>query len=207
MNITYTDHTTVTSAVPTSSGTTITSGASFVSTPTLTVSTSTLPAIDNIQSYAINTKSGTCLCEYYYEPIIIDINVYGHDKPKVVEVEFKYQGYTKKIKAICNNEDEFDLKKGVYIALSKLLYKNEYTTEGIEEMAHQLSLKKENEKKVDKAIKDYHKKLRAEEENKQKEKEEKAARKRRKEKNDARKRRRKEKASNYLKQLIKEAME
>lgn len=143
--------------------------------------------------------------EYYLKPKIVDINVYGHDKPKVVEVEFRYGYDTTKIKAICCDEDEFDLKKGVYIAMSKLLYGDEYTTEGIEEKAHELSLKKENEKMVNKAIKDYYKKLKTEEEAKKKSEEEKLSKLRRKEKNRARRQKRKERSLNDLAELIKKA--
>lgn len=161
--------------------------------------------IGEIDSYTMTTGNGHMITEYFSEPKIVDINVYGHDKPKVVEVEFKYQHDTVKIKSICCDEDEFDLKKGIYIALSKLLYGDKYTTEGVEEKAHELSLKKDNEKMVNKAIKDYYKKIKVKEETERKEEQEKLAKLRRKKKNEERKRRRKEKAQNELKKLIKEA--
>ena len=160
--------------------------------------------IGNVESFTI-TSSDLIIPEYYFNPKIIDINVYGHDKPKVVEVEFKYQHDTVKIKSICCDEDDFDLKKGVYIALSKLLHGKEYTTEGVEEKAHELSLKKDNEKMINKAIKDYYKKLKDKEEAERKEEQERLAKLKRKKKNEERKRRRKEKAQNELKKLIKEA--
>lgn len=144
--------------------------------------------------------------EYYVYPKIVDINVYGNDKPKVVEVEFKYAYETTKIKSICCDEDEFDLKKGVYIALSKLLYGKEYTTEGVEEKAHELSLKKDNEKMVNKAIKEYHRKIKAKDEAERKEEQENLAKLRRKKKNEERKQRRKEKSMNELAKLIKKSI-
>lgn len=160
--------------------------------------------LGDVESFTI-TSSDLIIPEYHFIPKIIDINVYGHDKPKVVEVEFKYEYSTTKVKSICCDEDEFDLKKGVYIAMSKLLYGDKYTTEGVEEKAHELSLKKDNEKMINKAIKDYHKKLKDKEEAERKEEQEKLAKLRRKKKNEERKRRRKEKAQNELKKLIKEA--
>lgn len=169
------------------------------------VSSNAYIKIGEIDSYTITTDNGHMITEYFFEPKIVDINVYGHDKPKVVEVEFKYQHNTVKIKSICCDEDEFDLKKGVYIAMSKLLYGDKYTTEGVEEKAHELSLKKDNEKIVNKAIKEYHQKIKAKEETERKEEQEKLAKLRRKKKNEERKRRRKEKAQNELKKLIKEA--
>lgn len=169
------------------------------------VSSNAYIKIGEIDSYTITTDNGHMITEYFFEPKIVDINVYGHDKPKVVEVEFKYQHDTTKIKSICCDEDEFDLKKGVYIALSKLLYGKEYTTEGVEEKAHELSLKKDNEKMVNKAIKEYHQKIKAKEETERKEEQEKLAKLKRKKKNEERKHRRKEKAQNELRKLIKEA--
>ena len=161
--------------------------------------------IGEIDSYTITTGNSHMITEYFFEPKIVDINVYGHDKPKVVEVEFKCQHDTVKIKSICCDEDEFDLKKGVYIAMSKLLYGDKYTTEGIEEKAHELSLKKDNEKMVNKAIKDYYKKLKNEKEEKRREEEERIIKLRRKAKNEEKRKRRKERSQNELKRLIKEA--
>lgn len=161
--------------------------------------------LGKIDSYTITTGNGHMITECFFEPKIVDINVYGHDKPKVVEVEFKYGYGTIKVKSICCDEDEFDLKKGVYIALSKLLYGKEYTTEGVEEKAHELSLKKDNEKMINKAIKEYHQKIKSKEEVERKKEEERLAKLKRKKKNEERKRRRKEKAQNELKKLIKEA--
>lgn len=184
-------------------------GLPYATSNTISISSFTVPndwiKIGEIESHTITTGNGSMIIEYNYTPKIVDINVYGHDKPKVVEVEFKYQHDTVKIKSICCDEDEFDLKKGVYIAMSKLLYGDEYTTEGIEEKAHELSLKKSNEKMVDKAIRDYHRKIKTKEENDKKEKEEKLAKLKRKEKNRARRQKKRERSLEDLAELIKKA--
>lgn len=52
----------------------------------------------------------------------------------------------------------FDLRKCCFIAIAKHLYKKEYTQEGIEYMATQLTYQKKYVKIVDKALKDYKKK-------------------------------------------------
>ena len=144
--------------------------------------------------------------DYYVHPKIVDINVYGNDKPKVVEVEFKYGYETTKIKSICCDEDEFDLKKGVYIAMSKLLYGNEYTTEGVEVKAKELGFKKDNEKMVNKAIKDYHKKIKAKEEAREKEKQKKKEELDRKKKNEERKKKQRERKRKEEANVIAEAI-
>ena len=189
--------------------TTSTSSNNIISTPSATPNTITIYPnnieVSTVQSHTVSTGDFCIIPEYYLSPKIVDINVYGHDKPKVVEVEFRFEYDTKKIKSICCDEDEFDLKKGVYIAMSKLLYGDIYTTEGIEEKAHELSLKKDNEKMVNKAIKDYYKKLKTEEEAKKKSEEEKLSKLRRKEKNRARRQKRKERSLNDLAELIKKA--
>lgn len=68
-------------------------------------------------------------------------------------------------KVICDDKDEFDLRRGLFVALSKKMYKEKYTLEGIEHMATELSYQKKYVKMVDKAIKDHNRKL-VEEENK-----------------------------------------
>ena len=170
------------------------------------VSSNAYIKIGEIDSYTITTDNGHMITEYFLEPKIVDINVYGHDKPKVVEVEFKYQHDTVKIKSICCDEDEFDLKMGVYIAMSKLLYGDKYTTEGVEEKAHELSLKKDNEKMVNKAIKDYNKKIKNEEKAKEEEKRKKKEEAKRKEKNRIRKQKQKERKRKEEANIIAEAI-
>ena len=83
---------------------------------------------------------------------IFNINVIVPDK--VVEIEF----YDGKEKMVCHKDDTFDLRKCCFIAIAKHLYKKEYTQEGIEYMATQLTYQKKYVKIVDKALKDYWKK-------------------------------------------------
>ena len=94
---------------------------------------------------------------------ILDINVIVPDK--VVEIEF----CDGKEKMVCHKDDTFDLRKCCFIAIAKHLYKKEYTQEGIEYMATQLTYQKKYVKIVDKALKDY---TRKEEEKKKKIREE-----------------------------------
>ena len=84
--------------------------------------------------------------------IISNINIIVPDK--VVEIEF----YDGKEKMVCHEDDIFDLRKCCFIAIAKHLYKKEYTQEGIEHMATQLTYQKKYVKIVDKALKDYWKK-------------------------------------------------
>ena len=88
----------------------------------------------------------------YTEDDIFDINVIVPDK--VVEIKF-YEG---KEKMVCHEDDVFDLRKCCFIAIAKHLYKKEYTQEGIEYMATQLTYQKKYVKIVDKALKDYKRK-------------------------------------------------
>ena len=85
--------------------------------------------------------------------IISDINIIVPDK--VVEITF---GDGKTEKMVCHKDDTFDLRKCCFIAIAKHLYKKEYTQEGIEYMATQLTYQKKYVKIVDKALKDYWKK-------------------------------------------------
>ena len=84
---------------------------------------------------------------------ILDINVIVPGK--VVEITFCDMI---KEKMVCHEDDTFDLRKCCFIAIAKHLYKKEYTPEGIEYMATQLTYQKKYVKIVDKALKDYWKK-------------------------------------------------
>lgn len=101
---------------------------------------------------------------------IFNINVIVPDK--VVEVEF----YDGKEKMVCHKDDVFDLRKCCFIAIAKHLYKKEYTQEGIEYMATQLTYQKKYVKIVDKALKDYKRKEEEKAEKIRKEEEEKIIR-------------------------------
>lgn len=84
---------------------------------------------------------------------ILDINVIVPNK--VVEITF-YDMLKEKM--VCHEDDTFDLRKCCFIAIAKHLYKKEYTQEGIEYMATQLTYQKKYVKIVDKALKDYKRK-------------------------------------------------
>lgn len=101
---------------------------------------------------------------------IYDINVIVPDK--VVEITFG----DGKEKMVCHDDDTFDLRKCCFIAIAKHLYKKEYTQEGIEHMATQLTYQKKYVKIVDKALKDYKRKEEEKAEKIRKEEEEKIIR-------------------------------
>lgn len=56
---------------------------------------------------------------------------------------------------VCHEEDTFDLRQCLYIAIAKHLYKDTYTFEGIEYKAKEISYQKRYVKMVDKAITHY----------------------------------------------------
>lgn len=120
--------------------------------------------------------------------MITDVKILATNK--VVEVFFEDGG---KEKMICHEEDTFDLRNCLFIAIAKHLYKSEYTSEGIEYKANELKYLKKYVKIVDYALKAYSKK--EEDKKKQKEAEEaaKALAKRKKEKLAKYKAKRKEK--------------
>ena len=89
---------------------------------------------------------------------------------KVVRVTFT-DGNQEKV--VCDKSDKFDLRKGLFIAIAKHMYKDKYTLEGIEEMARELSYTKECVLMVNKAIKEHEKHEKTEKERIAKEKEEK----------------------------------
>lgn len=71
---------------------------------------------------------------------------------KVVEVLFK-DDETEKM--VCHKEDTFDIRRCLFIALAKHLYKKEYTFEGIEYKANKMMMMKRYVKTVDAAIKNH----------------------------------------------------
>ena len=119
--------------------------------------------------------------EVYFDEIMLEDRTYTKDDifninvivpDKVVEIEF----YDGKEKMVCHEDDTFDLRKCCFIAIAKHLYKREYTQEGIEYMATQLTYQKKYVKIVDKALKDYKKKEKEKVERIRKEEEEKIIR-------------------------------
>lgn len=79
---------------------------------------------------------------------------------KVVVVYFR-DGQSEKM--VCREPDVFDLHRCLYLAIAKHLYKKEYTTEGIEYKASELSMQKKYVKIVENAIKVHNKMLRDQE--------------------------------------------
>lgn len=84
---------------------------------------------------------------------ITDINIIVQNK--VVEVTF---ADGEKEKMICHEEDTFNLRNCLFIAIAKHLYKKDYTFEGIEWKAFELTRLKKYVKIVDSALKAYEKK-------------------------------------------------
>lgn len=84
---------------------------------------------------------------------IVDIKILHPDK--VVQVTFA-DGTV--IKTICHESDVFDLNKSLYIAISKKKYNGTFTPEGIEYMAHILSMERYYVGIVNKALKEFNKK-------------------------------------------------
>ena len=132
----------------------------------------------------------------YSKDDIFDINVIVPDK--VVEIEF----YDGKEKMVCHKDDTFDLRKCCFIAIAKHLYKKEYTQEGIEHMATQLTYQKKYVKIVDKALKDYKRKEEEKAEKIRREEEEKIIRERQSLKRRKQKERRAERHKEVLVDLI-----
>ncbi len=86
----------------------------------------------------------------YRSDEILDFDVVKENK--VVRVLFKDSLYEK---MVCHEEDTFDLRQCLYIAIAKHLYKDTYTFEGIEYKAKEISYQKRYVKMVDKAITHY----------------------------------------------------
>ncbi len=92
--------------------------------------------------------------QYYTNPEeITDINIIVPNK--VVEVTF---ADGEKEKMVCREEDTFNLRNCLFIAIAKHLYKKDYTFEGIEWKASQLTYLKKYVKIVDSALRAFNKK-------------------------------------------------
>lgn len=130
-------------------------------------------------------------CGMTIKSYITDVNVIVPNK--IVEVFFEDGG---KEKMICHEEDTFDLRNCLFIAIAKHLYKSEYTLEGIEYKANELKYLKKYVKIVDSALKAYSKKEEDKKKQKDAEKVAKALAKRKKEKLAKYKAKRKEKLRN-----------
>lgn len=104
---------------------------------------------------------------------LISTSIVGYDvvvPNKVILVTFS-DGKTEKL--ICSEEDEFDLRKGLFIAIAKHKYKDEFTLEGIEAKAKEISYTKKYVKMVDKAIKNHDKAIKEQKIAEEREREEK----------------------------------
>jgi len=87
------------------------------------------------------------------------IDVYNDKVVKVTFIDRRQSDLLIEVKAICDDNDIFDLEKGVYICIAKLLYNGILTTQGIESAAYDIALYKNNVKHVNKAIKKYFKEI------------------------------------------------
>lgn len=158
--------------------------------------------VGNLGHYSLEGCEGVIfddtMLEYceHSEDDIFAINIIVPDK--VVEIEF----YDGKEKMVCHEDDIFDLRKCCFIAIAKHLYKKEYTQEGIEHMAAQLTYQKKYVKIVDKALKEYKRKEKEKEKKIREEEEEKIVRARQRLKRRKQKERRAQKHKEILVDLI-----
>lgn len=97
----------------------------------------------------------------------INFEVHKQSVPKITDIEIIVPDKVVKVffedgtdmKMVCHEEDTFDLRRCLFIAIAKKLYKDRYTWEGIEHKATELSYLKSATKVVDKALKDYNNKI------------------------------------------------
>ena len=137
------------------------------------------------------TVTGNLSINNYDEIKILDIDVVVPEK--VMIVKLSHYGLKKDIKLVTHEDDTFDLKRGVYLAISKELYGKDYTLEGVEHKATELQYKKGFNNMVEKAVKTYYKKIKEENEKLEKEEAEKKRIEQKKQKEKQRRLRRKEK--------------
>lgn len=121
---------------------------------------------------------------------------------KVVEVLFED---SKTEKMVCQEKDDFDIRRCLFIALAKHMYKQEYTFEGIEYKANEMMYIKRYVKMVDDVIKKHIKGELVVQKKKQQEQEEKERIARRRAKRYAYKERRKQKEEARQIEMQKEA--
>ena len=148
--------------------------------------------------YSVSEKDTTSMNHGFY---ISDINILVPDK--VVEVIFNDDS---KEKMICHEDDTFDLKDACFIAISKRLYRDTYTFEGIEHMANEMKYQKKYVKMVDRAIKNYKKKIDEIEKAKREEEEERSIRERQRLKRRKQKERRAEKHREIIVNILAESI-
>lgn len=149
-----------------------------------TQTTTAIPPITNVASGS--TTNRNCNSSKNKSDKIIGYQVIMPNK--VIEVYF---GDDQKEKLICHEEDTFDLRKGLFLAIAKHLYKDTYTLEGIEAKSVEIGYTKKYVKMVDHIIKKYNREKKANEDLFNKTKENMRIAHEKRMKNDARKRERK----------------
>ena len=171
-----------------------------------TIHANVMTATDVLKAIALNADNYTTLgvmksygnIQDRNHPEIIKIEVLVPNK--VLRFTFKYGT---QIKTVCNDEDTFDFDFAIYLAYSKLIYKDLCTKEGIEYQAHDMKYWKLWANRVKEAKKLF-KKQEAERIKKEKEEKERAAiRKRQAEKKARKKKERKERELKALAEKIK----
>lgn len=99
-----------------------------------------ITAIDpimNITSDTITIRKTDRVLSKYENNKIIGYKIIVPNK--VIEVYFEDD---QKEKLVCHEEDTFDLRKGLFVAIAKHLYKDTYTLEGIEAKAIEIGYTK-----------------------------------------------------------------
>lgn len=127
---------------------------------------------------------------------IKDFDIIGD---KVMKVLF-YDGKT--VKVVCHEDDVFDIRRGLFLAMAKHQLRDTHTIEGIEHEATQFSYLKGYNKIVDDAIKAHNKKLKEIEKQKQFEEEKQRIKENKKRKHAAYLKRREEKRINLQAQAV-----
>lgn len=151
-------------------------GSNFLNTITNSGCTNICTTVNDVYGKAVYNTSEKNIEILDYKILVPD---------KVIRVNFTDK---KSEKLVCDKEDIFDLRNGLFIALAKHLYKNTYTLEGIELKAKEFSYTKKYIKMIDKVIRNHNKKIEEEKIVKEKEKEEKRLAHERRMKNNKRKR-------------------
>lgn len=131
-------------------------GISMISTP---ISCNAVPNVGSLYlSYDVATKADVCTVSSVKwngssskeekDMNITQIKIIVPNK--VVEVYFT-DGLKEKM--VCHEDDIFDLRNCLFLALAKHMYKDTYTVEGIEYKANEMKLMKKYVKLVDAALK------------------------------------------------------
>ena len=158
-----------------------------ISNSTTSTSALSLPASPYTSSTYTYTATPRQPCHFYRaQPMILQVDSYGNWKiitedqkneeppkmqkksdyiPHIEKIEIlnpnKVLRFTfsnkKQIKTICDNVDDFNFEYACFLAYAKLLYKDEYTFEGILYKADELRYQKRFVKLVNEGIKKFNK--------------------------------------------------